>query len=82
MAWFSFIIIVFLAMILRRQCNDGFLSGTGFNVWGAFGLGVGLNVLLTALTGSPRWSLLAGLLGVVIGGYVLGLIYDTAGGGD
>jgi hypothetical protein len=82
MAWFSFVIIVFLAMIARRQCVDGVLAGTGFNIWGAFGLGIGANVLITALTGSARWSMLAGVLGVIVGGYVLGLIFDTSGGGE
>ena len=82
MAWLSFVIIVFIAMILRRQCSDGFLAGTGFNVYGAFGLGIGANVILTAITGSARWSLLAGLLGVIVGGYVIGLWLDNSGGGE
>ena len=82
MAWVSLVIIVFLAMVLRRQCEDGFLAGTGFNVFGAFGLGIGLNILLTALTGSARWSLLAGIVGVIAGGYVIGLVFDTTGGGE
>jgi hypothetical protein len=80
MAWFSLVIIVFIALFLRRQSNDGILAGTGFNVFGAFGLGIGANVILTAITGSARWSLLGGILGVVIGGYVIGFFLDTSGG--
>lgn len=82
MAWFSLAIIFFLALVLRRQCTDGFLAGTGFNIIGAFVLGLGANVVVTSIFGSARWSLLAGLLGVVIGGYVIGLVYDQTGGGD
>ena len=82
MAWLSFVIIVFLAMILRRQCTDGILAGTGFNIFGALGFGLGANILLTAITGSARWSLLAGILGIIVGGYVLGLWLDNSGGGE
>jgi hypothetical protein len=79
MAWISFVLILFLALVARRQCEDGFLSGTGFNLIGAFVLGLGGNFLITALTGSARWSLVAGVIGVAVGGYVGGLIYDQAG---
>ena len=80
MAWFSFAIVLFMALILRRQCDDGILSGTGFNIYGAFALGLGANLIATFLTGSARWSLLSGVLGIAIGGYVLGLFMDTTGG--
>lgn len=82
MSWFSLAIIVFLALIARRQCTDGILAGTGFNIIGAFSLGLGLNIVLTILTGEARWSLLAGVVGVVAGGYLIGLIWDQTGDGD
>ena len=80
LAWFSFAIIIFLALIVRRQCDDGLLAGTGFNVIGAFVLGLGGNFVVTILTGSARWSLIAGVAGVAIGGYVFGLFSDSSGG--
>ena len=79
LAWISFAIVLFLALIVRRQCLDGFLTGTGFNLIGAFVGGLGLNILLITLTGSARWSLLGGIAGMVIGGYVIGLF---EGGGE
>jgi len=82
LAWFSFAIVLFLALILRRQCDDGLLSGTGFNIYGAFALGLGANLVATFLTGSARWSLIAGVIGIGVGGYVLGLFMDTGGGGE
>ena len=83
MSWLSFAIILFLALIAKRQCTDGFLAGTGFNIIGAFIFGLGRNFLVTTLTGSARWSLIAGIAGVVIGGYVFGLFADqTDSGGD
>jgi len=79
MAWFSLAIIVLLALVLRRQCDDGILAGTGFNIFGAFILGLGANVVLTAITGSARWSLLGGLVGIIVGGWVVGQFIDTGG---
>ena len=81
-AWFSFAIILFLCLICKRQAEDGFLSGTGFNVISAFILGIGANVLVTALIGDARWSLLAGIIGVAVGGFVVGMFFDMSGGGD
>lgn len=75
MAWISFAIVLFLVMIARRQCTDGILAGTGFNTIGAFVLGLGLNILTISIFGSARWGLLAGVLGVAIGGYVLGMFF-------
>ena len=82
MAWISFVFVVFLTLILRRQTDDGFLSGTGFNVIGAFAFGIGANVLVTALLGDARWSLLAGIIGVAVGGFVVGMFFDMSGGGE
>ena len=81
MAWVGLVIVAFLVMVMRRQCDDGFLAGTGFNVFGAAGFGVGANVLVTILTGSARWSMLAGVIGVIAGGYVLGLIFGGSESG-
>lgn len=83
-AWFIFVIVLLLVLMLRRQCNDGILSGTAFSFYGALILGLGGAVALTTITGSPRWSLLAGLVGIAIGGFVLGMFTgaDSSGGDD
>jgi hypothetical protein len=80
MAWFSFAIIFFLCLIAKRQAEDGFLSGIGFNLIGAFVGGLGANIVLTTLFGSARWSLLGGLLGLIVGGMGIGLL--TGGGNN
>jgi len=79
MAWVGLVIVAFLIMVMRRQCEDGFLAGTGFNIYGAILFGAGANILITAISGSARWSMLAGIVGVIAGGYVFGLIL---GGSD
>ena len=78
-AWFGLVVVIFICFILRKQCEDGILAGTGFNSLGAFGLGIGANLVVTSVIGSARWSLLAGVLGIIIGGYVIGLILGSGG---
>jgi hypothetical protein len=83
LAWLSFAIILFLAMIMRRQCTDGILAGTRFNIIGAFVGGLGAHIILTTIFGSARWSLLGGIVGLAAGGFLFGFISDsTEGGGD
>jgi len=75
MAWASFAIILFAVFITRRQSEDGFLSGIGYNFIGAMVGGLGANLIATALLGSARWSLLAGIVGIIIGGFVVGMFF-------
>lgn len=78
LAWFGFALIVFLAMIARRQCADGVLSGTPFNVIGAMVLGIGAYVIVITLSGAAKWAFLAGILGVALGGWLIGLFANQA----
>lgn len=81
MAWFGLAIMVFVVLILRRQCDDGIFAGLGYNFFGAMvGGGVGY-LLLTVLTGEARWALLAGVGGVAVGGFLLGQFLDSNSGG-
>lgn len=70
--WLTLVILAFLLLILKKQCEEGILSGTGFNFPAAI---VGTTIsalLLIILTGSARWTLLAGAIGLAIGGFLLG----------
>ena len=80
MAWLSFAVILFLVLIARRQADDGILAGTGFNFIGGLVGGLGANLVLTTLLGSAKWSLLGGLVGVIVGGFLLGMFLDSGGG--
>lgn len=80
LSWFSIAIVIFAALILRRQCEDGFLSGMQYNVFGALAGGIIADVLIVTFTGSPRWGLLGGIVGLAVGGFLLGLVWDQAGG--
>lgn len=81
-AWLVAVLIFFLVLVLRRQCEDGVFAGTGFNFWGAVLIGLGASIILTTFTGEARWAFLAGLVGVGVGGFGLGQIFDTTGGED
>jgi len=80
MAWIAFVIVLLLGLVTRRQCEDGFLAGQRFNLIGALVLGLGLTFIVTYITGSARWSLLAGVAGVAVGGFGIGFFYDQAEG--
>ena len=75
-------VIFFLPFLIRKQCSDGVLAGTGFNHWVGLIAGLGGAILLITLTGQPKWALLGGLGGVACGflaGFVMPTEYD---GGD
>ena len=78
-AWISLAFIVFAILILRRQCDDGFLAGTGFSFIGAIVGGIGANVVMTTLLGSARWSLIGGIIGLAVGGFLVGYFFGDGG---
>lgn len=77
--WIALAVVLFLAMVARRQAEDGVLSGMGFSFIGALVGGLGLHILLTTFFGDVRWSLLGGIAGVAAGGFLIG---QFTGGGD
>jgi hypothetical protein len=82
LAWFSFAIVLMLCLIMKRQVADGFLAGTNFNFPFALIIGLAANVILTTITGDAMWSLLAGLAGLAVGGFGVGMIWDTSEGSE
>lgn len=74
LGWFSVAIVFLLALVIRRQADDGIIAGTPFNLIGALVLGLGLDIGVITLTGSVRWALVLGLVGLAIGGYFGGQI--------
>jgi len=75
--WLALVIVVYLGFILRRQCADGFLAGTNYNVIGALVVGLALAVLLATFTGNPIWALLGGIGGLALGGFVVGMFFPS-----
>lgn len=78
--WLSLLIVFYLGFVLRKQCSEGFLSGTNYNVIGAIALGLIADVLITTFTGSPGFAFLGGIAGVAAGGFGIGQIAPMDGG--
>ena len=76
-AWFIVAILVFLTLIIRRQSEN---FGYGFNVIGGFAGWIIPFLLLITFTGSEKWSLAGGLIGLAVGGFLIGQFFG--GGGD
>ena len=74
MGWLSIAIVFFLALVLRRQTDDGILAGTGFNFIAALVVGLGATIVMITLTGSARWALVLGVAGLAVGGFGIGLL--------
>lgn len=82
MSWISLVIVFFIGFILKKQCDEGFLAGTNYNVIGALVVGLLADIALVTFTGSPAWGLLAGLGGIALGGFVVGMIAPMESSGD
>ena len=77
LAWLVLVVIFFIAMIIRKQCDDGALAGVGYNVMGALIGGFGVAIILTIIFTSFKWALIGGIAGVLIGGFVAGRFFDS-----
>jgi phosphoglycerol transferase MdoB-like AlkP superfamily enzyme len=75
MAWLALALLVFIGLILKKQTEDGILSGVNFNALFSFILGIGGALIVITLFGDIRWAFVIGIAGLGIGGYVGGLIF-------
>jgi hypothetical protein len=71
-AWFALLIVFFLILVLRRQTEDGAFQGSGFSFIGALIAGMGLAALIITLFGDAVYGIIAGLIGIGLGGFLLG----------
>lgn len=75
MCWLTGVVLFFIIAFTRKWVGEE--MGIGFFHWGAYGLGYIVWLITVTLTGSPKWSLLGGLIGAAIGGFALGQFVDT-----
>jgi len=69
--------LFFLTAIVRKWGGEEMDIDFSF-LWSLV-LGIGAYLILIALTGSFKWSFLAGMIGMLIGGYLIG---QFTGDGD
>ncbi len=77
MAWFGLVIIIFIILFARKWVGEE--MGIGFNILGAFGGSIIPYLVVVTISCQFKWALAAGLIGLVVGGFLLGQFMD---GGD
>ena len=78
MAWFGIVILFFLIALIRRWVGEG--MDVPFNMLWSVVIGVLAYIIVVSLSCSTKWSLLAGIIGMLIGGF--GLPAFGIGGGE
>jgi len=78
--WLVLAFIFLLAMIIRKQTDDGALSGVPYNVIGGVGGGLLTAIIIITFTGAAKWGFLGGIGGIIVGGFLLGIIFGDGGG--
>ena len=76
MSKLGLVILFFITALVRKWGGEEI--GISFNFWGAIGLGMGLYILAVTFTGSTKLAMVCGIIGMLLGGYLLGLFI----GGD
>lgn len=74
MIWITWTALFFISAILRRQIGENL--GQSFSLIGALALGIVANIVFLYLPyiGGIKFAVLAGIIGVVIGGFFGGAI--------
>jgi len=70
MAWLGLVVLFFLAALLRKWAGEE--VGLDFSFIGSLVVGMLADIITVTFTGSFKWALAVGIIGVVIGGYGLG----------
>jgi hypothetical protein len=73
------ILIFFLSAILRKQLDN--FANLEFNLIGATALGEIAFIIFIYVTHSLKWGFLAGLIALIIGGFVGARIFGGGEGG-
>lgn len=75
LAWLGLVILFFLIVFTRKWVGEE--MGVGFNIIGAFaGAGIPYLIAIT-ITCSYKWALGIGIIGFVIGGFLLGQFIES-----
>lgn len=78
MAWVGMVILFFLVIFSRKWLGEE--MGVGFNTIAAFVGGYLPYLIVISITCSYKWALGAGIVGFVIGGFLLGQFMDSGDG--
>jgi len=79
LAWMAMIGLFFLGAILRKQVSE--LMDMEFSLIGGVSASTITFIILFLIFHSLQWSSLAGLLALILGGFLLGPLIGGGGGG-
>ena len=71
MAWLGMVLLFFVIVVARRWLVEE--MGIGFSSIGAFVGGYLTYVIVVSLTCAFRWAILGGIVGFIIGAYLIGM---------
>lgn len=71
MAWVGMVILFFIIALVRKWIGEE--MGIGFNFWAGIVGGYGAYIIIISIFGSMTWALIAGVIGMAIGGFLLGI---------
>lgn len=78
MAWLAMVVLFFIVVFARKWVGEAF--DMPFSTIGAFvGAYVPYLVVVT-VTCAPKWALLSGIVGFIIGAFFLGSLFGDSGG--
>lgn len=80
MAWIGLVILFFVGAFLRKWGGEEF--SIPFNFISCLVIGFLSYIVLVTFTGSPKWSLFAGLIGLLFGGYITPFFYEEFGSSE
>lgn len=80
LAWFGLVVIFFCSALLNKWAGDD--VGLEFNMIISIVLGFFIYILMITFTGSVKFALIAGILGLLAGGYLTPYVWNADGGGD
>ena len=78
MAWVGMVILFFLVIFARKWVGEE--MGIGFNVIFAFVGAFVPYIIVVTLTCQFKWALAAGIVGFVVGGFLIGPFIETGDG--
>lgn len=74
-AWFGLVILFFIIAMARKWIGEE--AGLEFNFIFSLVFGFVAYLIVVALTGSAKWSLAAGILGMIVGGFLMGQLFGS-----
>ena len=78
MAWLGMVIIIFIIFLTNKWIGEE--MGIAFNMFAAFIGALIPYIIVVTITCEFKWALAAGIIGFIIGGFLIGQFTDSGGG--